>query len=227
MHGRGVLRIGHRGAAGHAPENTLAAVAAGLALGVDLIEVDVQSTRDGALVIMHDKRVDRTTDGAGTVGELTLAEIRSLRAGNGDPVPTLDDVLRAVSGRAGMMIEIITPGIGAEVVRAVVASGFRGSVVYASFLHSELLAIRREDPRAATLALLEGVPVAATAFALDAQASHVGLSLDSTTPEFIAALKQAGLQVFLYTLNDPRDIDRARQLGVDGIISDYPDRVRV
>ena len=220
------MRIGHRGAAGHAPENTLAAVEAGLALGVDLIEVDVQRTRDNALVIMHDKRVDRTTDGSGTVGDLTLAEISALDAGHGQRVPTLDEVLRAVSGRAGLMIEIITPGLGGHVVDAVRASGFVGDVVYASFLHAELLAIRREQPQAATLALLEGVPVAGATFALDARATHVGLSFDSATPDFIASLQQAGLRIFFYTVNDPRDIALARQRGADGIITDFPDRVR-
>ena len=223
---RDVLRIGHRGAAGHAPENTLAAVAAGLALGVDLIEIDVQRTRDGALVVMHDKRVDRTTNGSGTVGELTLGEIRALDAGGGQRVPTLQEVLNAVSGRGGMMLEIITPALAADVVAAVRASRFAGPLVYASFLHAELLAVRNEEPGAATLALLEGVPVAGASFALDVQATHAGLSFESATPDFIAVLQQAGLQVFLYTLNDPRDIASALERGADGIITDFPDRVR-
>jgi len=223
---RNVLRIGHRGAAGHAPENTLAAVAAGLALGVDLIEFDVQRTRDGALVVMHDKRVDRTTDGSGIVGELTLAEVRALDAGGGQRVPTLGEVLSTVSGRAGVMVEIITPGIAADVAAALREWRFDGPVLYASFLHSELLAVRNEDPGAPTLALLEGVPVAGARFALDARATHAGLSFESATSEFIAALQQAGLQVFLYTLNDPRDIELALARGADGIISDFPDRVR-
>ena len=226
MRRRDVLRIGHRGAAGHAPENTLAAVAAGLALGADLIEIDVQRTRDGALVVMHDKRVDRTTNGSGAVGGLTLAEIRALDADGGQRVPMLQEVLNAVSGHAGMMIEIITPAIAAEVVAAVRASRFAGPVVYASFLHAELLAVRSEDPGAATLALLEGVPIAGARFALDARATHVGLSFESATPEFIAILQQAGLQVFLYTVNDPRDIELAIERGANGIITDFPDRVR-
>jgi len=220
-----MLRIGHRGAGGHAPENTLAAVTAGLALGVDLVEVDVQRTRDGALVIMHDKRVDRTTNGTGTITEMTLADIRALDAGHGQRVPTLDEVLREVDARAGMMIEVITPGIGTDVTAAVRASRFRGPIVYASFLHAELLTIRRSDPQAATVALLEGVPVGGAGFARDALATHVGLSLESATPAFVVLLKQAGLGTFFYTVDDPRDSARAHELGADGIITNYLDRV--
>jgi glycerophosphoryl diester phosphodiesterase len=174
---------------------------------------------------MHDKRVDRTTSGLGAVAELTLAEIGALDAGNRERVPTLDDVLRVASGRAGLMVEVITPGIGALVETAVRASRFHGQVIYASFLHEELVAIRSVNSAALTLALLEGIPVSGPAFALDAKATHVGLSFDSVTPEFVAALQGAGLRVFVYTLNDPRDIQLALRMGVDGIISDFPERV--
>jgi glycerophosphoryl diester phosphodiesterase len=104
-------------------------------------------------------------------------------------------------------------------------SAFSGPVIYASFLHADILEIRRIDPLARTMALMECIPISGAAFALDAQAGLVGLSVDSATPEFIAALHHAGLEVFLYTVNQPHLIRRAIQLGADGIISDYPDRV--
>lgn len=224
MTGR-VLRIGHRGAAGHAPENTVAAIEAGISLGVDYVEIDVQRTADGRLVVMHDKRVDRTTSGTGLISEMSLDAIRALDAGNGQRVPLLAEVLAAVNGRTGLMAEIITPGLAGEMVAAVRQSGFWSPLLYASFLHRELLHVRVHDSGARTLALLEGAPVSGPQFALDARASHAGLALDSVTPEFVASLQQAGISVFVYTANDPRDIARARKIGVDGIISDYPDRV--
>ena len=111
---RKILSIGHRGAAGHAPENTIAAIRKGIALKADFVEVDVQRTRDGRLVLMHDKFVERTTNGSGRVTELTWDELRTLDAGEGERIPLLEDALAAVNGRIGIILETITPGIGAD-----------------------------------------------------------------------------------------------------------------
>ena len=148
-----ILRIGHRGAAGHAPENTIAAIHRGIALGVDFVEMDVRCSRDGRLVVMHDATVDRTTDGSGLVEEMTWTELERLDAGGGERVPSVEAALAAASG-VGVMLEIKAAGIGTDLVRAVRASGFAGEVMYASFLHAEILEIRRMDPLARTMALI-------------------------------------------------------------------------
>jgi glycerophosphoryl diester phosphodiesterase len=223
--GRRVLRIGHRGAAGHAPENTIAAIRKGISLGVDFVEVDVQRTRDGRLVVMHDALVDRTTGGTGLVSDLNWEELQRLDAGHGERVPDVEAVLAAASGHAGVMLEIKAEGIGAELHRLVQASEFAGPVIYASFLHAEIAEMRRIDPAAKTLALMEGVPVSGAAFARDANATLVGLAHEIATAEFIATLHDAGIGVWLYTVNEPRLIQRAIDLGADGVISDYPERV--
>ena len=103
---RRVLRIGHRGAAGHAPENTLAAIQKGIALGVDFVEIDVRRTVDGMLVALHDETVNRTTNGKGRVDRLLLQDVKKFNAGNGENIPTLDDVLKLVAGQAGLMLEL-------------------------------------------------------------------------------------------------------------------------
>ncbi len=222
---RRIVRIGHRGAAGHAPENTLAAIRKGIALGVDFVEVDVQRSRDGRLVLVHDERVDRTTNGAGRVSGLTWEELQLLDAGDGECIPSLEAALAAASGRAGVMLEVKAPGTGPAIYRAVQEAAFSGPVVYASFLHAEILEIRRIDPLARTLALMEWVPAAGAAMALEAKAALVGLAYDSATGEFVAALHDAGLEVWLYTVNEPTLITRAVSLGADGVISDHPERV--
>src|SRR5438034_11529438 len=102
-----MLRIGHRGAAGHAPENTLLSLRKAVELGVDIVEFDVQRTRDGELVLLHDKRVDRTTDGKGYVRDFSFQELRRLDAGLGQRIPTLREAIDAVRGSAQLMIEII------------------------------------------------------------------------------------------------------------------------
>jgi glycerophosphoryl diester phosphodiesterase len=220
-----ILRIGHRGAAGHAPENTIAAIRAGISLGVDFVELDVQRTRDGRLVVIHDRFVDRTTNGVGLVSALTWDQIQQLDAGRGERVPSVASALAAASGHAGIILEVKAPGIGQQLLRLVQASNFPGPVIYASFLHAEILEIRTLDPQARTMALMECVPISGPAFARDANALLAGLALDSATPEFIAALHRAGLDVFLYTVNEPRLIQRALDLGADGVISDYPERI--
>lgn len=222
---RRILRIGHRGAAGHAPENTIAAIRTGIFLGVDFVELDVQRTRDGRLVVLHDELVDRTTNGTGPVCEMSWDELQLLDAGHGERVPSVEAALTAASGRAGMILEAKIPGIGADLFNAVQASLFSGSVIYASFLHAEILAIRRINPRARTMALIECVPLSGAAFAREASAALVGLALDSATAELITVLHDASLEVFLYTVNEPRMIAHAINLGADGVISDYPERV--
>jgi glycerophosphoryl diester phosphodiesterase len=219
------IRIGHRGAAGHAPENTIAAIRRGVSLGVDFVELDVQCTRDGRLVLMHDKLVDRTTDGTGLVSDMTWDELQLLDAGDGERVPCLEAALTAANGHAGVILEAKISGIAPAIHGVVRASTFSGPVIYASFLHAEILQIRKIDPLARTMALMECVPLSGAAFARDASATLVGLAFDSATAEFIATLHDTGLEVLLYTVNDPRLIGHAIDLGADGVISDYPERV--
>jgi glycerophosphoryl diester phosphodiesterase len=222
---RRILRIGHRGAAGHAPENTIAAIRKGVSLGVDFAELDVQRTRDGRLVVMHDALVDRTTDGTGLVSDMTWAELQLLATDDGERVPCLEAALAAASGHVGVILEAKAPGIGPALHRVVRASDFPGGVIYSSFLHAEIFEVRGIDPQARTMALMECVPLSGAAFAREAKASLVGLAHDSATAEFVATLHAAGVEVLLYTVNEPRLIQRGIDLGADGIISDHPERV--
>lgn len=222
---RSIVRVGHRGAAGHAPENTLAAIELGIALGAEFIEIDLQRARDGRIVLMHDKFVDRTTNGRGRVTDLAWEELRGLDAGAGEHIPLLGEVLDLANGRAGLILECITPELGEEICREVASFGFRGPLIFASFLHREILAIRELDPHAMTMALLEGVPVTPAAFALEAGSTHAGLALDSATPEIVKALHHVHLPVFVYTADTAEQIDLAIQLSADGIISNFPDRL--
>jgi glycerophosphoryl diester phosphodiesterase len=212
------LRIGHRGAAGHAPENTLVSVETALSLGVDVVEIDVHVSRDGHLAVIHDDRVDRTTEGYGYIRELTLAELQALK------IPTVAQVIDMVKGRAALMLDIKVRNIARALVELTALTPAL-PVFYASFFHSELLRVRELDPAARTIALLDAVPVSLTAFASDARASHAGIGFDSLEPGFVASLKDAGLGVFVFTVDHPRDIAHARSLGVDGLISNFPDRL--
>jgi glycerophosphoryl diester phosphodiesterase len=218
------LRIGHRGAAGHERENTTRSFLRALEIGVDLIETDLRETADGAIVLSHDPRIDI----AGVQHEVrtsTLADLRAATSATGHPIATLEDFLAVTNGRCGMMLEIKVTGLAERTITAVTAAKFTGPVIYASFHHDEILAIRRIQPDAQTLALIHGAPVDKTQFALDAQATHAGINIEFANTEFVSALQASGLQVFVYTVDEPEDIAAMKALRVDGIISDYPDRL--
>lgn len=222
---RRVLRIGHRGAAGHAPENTLAAIEQGIALGVDFVEVDLRRTADGVLVVLHDASVNRTTNGRGRIDRLSLREVKKLDAGNGECIPTLAEVLATVSGRCGLMLELKVEGTARQVVETVQSAGFSGPVVYASFLHDELTDVRAADPQAPLLALFSRVPHASVARATKYRATYVGLQHDIATGRLIDSFHHAGLLVWVYTVDKKGDIRRALSLGVDGVVSNVPERI--
>ena len=223
---RQVLKIGHRGAAGHAPENTLAAIQKGIALGVDFVEIDVRRTADGVLVALHDETVDRTTNGNGRVDHLSLPDLKKLRAGNGEHIPALETVLKVAGGRAGLMLELKTKGVAQRAVEAVRGARFRDPVIYASFLHDELTHVRAVDPKASLMVRFGNLPQAPVARAIEHGPSHVGLRHDTATRPLVDAFHRVELLVFVYTPDTPRDIQHALFLGVDGVISNFPERIR-
>jgi glycerophosphoryl diester phosphodiesterase len=150
------LRIGHRGAAGHAPENTLAAIETGIRLGVDFVEIDVRRTADGVLVALHDASVRRTTDGRGRVDAVSLRQLRAFNAGNGERIPTVEEVLKSVAAsRVGLMLELKVTGTAPLVVDTVRAVEFKNPLIYASFLHDELTQVRAVEREAALMVLFD------------------------------------------------------------------------
>ena len=220
-----ILRIGHRGAVGHAPENTLLSIRKAIALGVDMVELDVRGTKDGHCVLLHDGRVDRTTNGRGAVAEMTLDEVRRLDAGEGERIPTLGEALETANGRVGVILEIKSPGLAEAVAAAARQSGFTGRILYASFLHQELKGVRAVIPSANTMALLESGSSLAPPNLVGMRVSHVGLPLDPRIQNNVESFHAAGFAVFVYTVNDPADIAGVKSLGVEGIISDFPERI--
>jgi glycerophosphoryl diester phosphodiesterase len=215
------LRIGHRGAAGYEQENTLKSFRRAIEIGVDYIETDLRQTADGVIVLNHDPWIKDSRGNRCEVKSSTLAALRS----DSEVIATLDDVLDVARGATGLMLEIKVEGIAAATVEQVARSGFSGPLIYASFHHPELLAIRALLPEARTLALIHGGPVNRTEFAEDARATHAGINIEFAAEERVTALHRAGLQVFVYTVDEPSEIAAMKRIGVDGIISDYPDRL--
>ena len=215
------LIYAHRGASAHHPENTLRAFRQALALGVDGIELDVHATADGIPVVIHDRDLGRTTGGAGYVDQMPLARLQTLEAGDGERVPTLAEVLALVGDAAHLDIEIK----GSDVERAVldVLAG-HPAVRWAisSFAWDTLRTVRGLDPAAELWPLAERVDDELIAIAAELASPAVSLLAGAFTAENAAKLREAGLRVIVWTVNDPLEARRVRDLGAFGLCTDDP-----
>lgn len=220
--------IGHRGARGLAPENTLLGLDTGIRRGASWLEFDVQLAHD-QLWLMHDLTVDRTTDGRGPLWELTPRQIRALDAGDGQHVPTLAEALDLIGDRAGINIEIKTwngtARAVAQLLRRYLDDGWPAErLLVSSFHHPELWEFRQLLPEVPVAALLCGVPLDWAAPASELGASVLAISSEFVDAQLVADAHARDLRVYVYTVNDPDEMRALRTLGVDGLFSDYPDR---
>lgn len=221
--------IAHRGARGYAPENTLKAFDKAIELGAMWIELDVQ-LHERRLLVIHDLTLDRTTSGAGRVADCNFGYLRSLDAGQGQKIPTLEEVLDRVNRRARLNIELKTAGgtaaALAQVLRKYLRNGWRArDFLVSSFILPELREFRKRMPRVATGVLLMGVPLDLAACATRIGAKTLNISDEFAEPALIADAHRRGLKVYVYTVNATSEIRYFRKLGVDGIFTDYPERV--
>jgi len=226
-----MIKIGHRGACGYQPENTLKSFQKALEFKVDMIEFDVQTCKTGELVVIHDAKINRTTNGKGYVKNLTLSELKSLEAGLGEKIPTLEEVLDLIDKKVRVNIELKGVGTAKPVVklikRYVKENGWTADhFLISSFNHQELLEFHQLLPAVKIGVLFKKIPNDFTEFSrLNLKAFSVNLSLDYINQKFVNAAQRKGLKVFVYTVNEYNDIERVKNLGVDGIFSNFPDRL--
>ena len=221
--------IGHRGARGHAPENTLLAIDTGMRLGAEMVEFDVQRCGD-RLVVIHDPRLERTTSGKGRVDKVTFDYLRTLDAGQGQQIPTLEEVLDLVEARIPVNIEIKSADGTAALVAALVRDYLRDGWTPAQFMVSsfhlpELYEFKQLAPEVPIGALVCGVPLDFAACATELGASALNVSAEFADTRMVQDAHARGLKVYAYTVNQPDDMVDLRAAGVDGVFSDYPERV--
>src|SRR3954451_16459422 len=195
-----MLIYAHRGASAIHPENTLRAFRHALAIGADGIELDVHATADGTPVVIHDRDVERTTDGAGYVDEMPLARLKMFDAGDGERVPTLAEVLALVGGSAQLDIEIKGVGVERGVLKVL---GEYPAVEWAisSFNWATLRTVRQLDPAAEVWPLSQHVDDHLIATAAELGSPAVSLFTGAYTSETAARLRGAGLRVMVWTVN--------------------------
>ena len=228
MQPKELLCIGHRGAMGHAPENTLLSIRKALELGTPCIELDVYHV-DGHLVVFHDSRLERTTNGTGYLMDHQFEDLRNLDAGNGEKIPTLKEAFETIHLKAGVNIELKGPGTAGPMVQFISEmreSGWNDDLLLvSSFNHRELAKVRRFDPSIKLGAMMVGLPVDNAAFAESLGAYSVHPSLEFIDHSFVKDAHARGLRVFVFTVDLPEDIEKMKELGVDGIFTNYPEKV--
>ncbi|MGB7847611.1 MAG: glycerophosphodiester phosphodiesterase family protein [Candidatus Acidiferrum sp.] len=231
-----MLAIAHRGASGYAPENTLAAFRRAVAQGVTFIETDLHLTRDAHFVAIHDETVDRTTNGHGAVHNMTLAEVRRLDAGSwfasefmGERIPTLEEILEfARKNDAVFYLELKPSGFwGGEhaLISALRDSSEIPRSVIISFDAAILAALRKIEPTLMTGLLHSGEAENPFEKAVEVGARQIAMRGDLVTPNFLQQAKKRDLQVVCWTVNSQAHMRLLASAGVDGIMSDYPDRL--
>ncbi len=251
----GILVIAHQGGDGLWPSNTLFAFENAVALGVDMLEIDIHSTQDGVLVVIHDDTVDRTTDGTGKVQDFTFAELQALDAGydwptlegmdssthpyrgQGITIPALEDVLAAFPDMR-MVIEIKQkePSITQPLCEMLAAYDMTEKVLIGAFDADVLVEFREVCPGVRTSAgesevtefYFRSIGGTLDEYEVTAQALQVpeySGNIQVVTPEFIEAARSLQLNVQVWTVNEADQMERMIALGVDGIITDFPDKL--
>ena len=230
--GRKTLVIAHRGASGYRPENTLAAYELAVGQRADMIEIDLHLTRDGRIVVTHDEDL-AGLGGHGEIADASYADVRALDAGGGLRVPDFDEVLAGFGARIPFNLELKQSGRGpyrgleAETLKRVEARDLLGVTLFSSFYDPVLGELRESSPAARIGVLVsprapERWLERAERFGAEAVNLHVSLA----TSEAVATAHRAGLAVNVYTVDDPAVMQRLIEDGVDGIFTNFPDRLR-
>jgi len=216
-----MLVFGHRGAPGFPRhgENTIQSFNKALGAGADGIEFDIRRCGDGRIVIIHDETIDRTTNGKGRVSELSYDQLKTFDAGAGDRIPLLSDVLDQFGKRCVLNIEIKEPGLGSDLKDLVRAKGLEANVIVSAFDWLELESLSGSLP----IALLASEPRDLIVRALDMGAVAIHPRRDIARP-LLEPARRANLRVHVWTVNEPAEIAGFRDLNVDAIFSDFPER---
>ena len=214
--------IAHRGFSGTHPENTLRAFRAAEELGVDMVECDVHRSLDGHLVVIHDATLDRTTSGHGPVRSRTLAEIQALDAGEAERVPTLEELLEAVS--LPVVVEVKTPEALPELLRLYAERPLlRERLWPISFGHKLIQALTTEVPGLMAGVLYAGAPVEPWLLADQAGARILLPALETVSRDEVEAAHAHGLYISIWTANTHEEFAFCKEIGVDGIATNHPD----
>ncbi len=222
--------IGHRGARGHIAENTLPSIEKALSLGADGIEVDVFVCASGELVVFHDQTLDRLTNASGRIESLSLDSILKIDVLNGFTIPTLNEVMDLIGGKAFLNIELKGTQTALPTHR-LLEEYFKGEewstekIVISSFNWEELEIFRNLNATVPIAILTEDDPLDALPIAMRIKAEAINPYYKALNVSNVKKIKEAGFELYPWTVNSPEDIAAMLSLKVDGIITDFPERI--
>jgi len=227
-----MLIIGHRGASGYEPENTLRSFSKAISMGVDIIELDVHACATGELVIHHDDNVHRTTNGRGNVANMTFTDLRQLKIAGSEQIPTLSEVINLVDKQVPINIELKGLDVAkpvAELIKKYMLRGWKGDdFIVSSFNHAQVREFKSLCPTIKTGLLFsrKEIPSKIISIAQKHQANFIGLDTKTVTKDLVQIAHQAKFSVFVWTVNNKKTAYKLRSYNVDGIFTNYPDRVK-
>jgi len=224
------LVIGHRGAMGHETENTLASVQKAMDLGVDMIEIDVFKIESGEIVVFHDERVERLSNSGGQIEDYNIVDLKQLILDGNHKIPMLQDVLKLINNQVALNIELKGANTSDRVnfITSVYIRD-RGwspeNFIISSFNWEELKKFRELNKDIQIAVLTEEDPLEAIAIAKELNAVAINPNYQKLTQENAVKIQEEGFKIYTWTVNEPEDIERMQDFGVDGIITNYPERV--
>ncbi len=225
------LVIGHRGAMGHETENTLPSIQKAMDLGVDMIEIDVFKIKSGEIVVFHDAKLDRLTNAPGNIEDYYIFDLRKVIVDGGHKIPMLQDVLKLIDNKVALNIELKGAGT-ADRVNHIMNSYIDNrnwtadNFIISSFNWDELKEMRKYNPNVAIAVLTEEDPVDAIPVAKELNAVAINPYFKNLDLEKANEIRDAGFKIYTWTVNEPADIEAMKRIAVDGIITNFPERVK-
>lgn len=225
------LVIGHRGAMGHETENTLPSIQKAMDLGVDMIEIDVFKIKSGEIVVFHDDKLDRLTNAPGNIEDYYIFDLRKVIVDGGHKIPMLQDVLKLIDNKVALNIELKGAGT-ADRVNHIMNSYIENrnwsaeNFIISSFNWNELKEMRKYNPNVAIAVLTEEDPVDAIPVAKELNAVAINPYFKNLDLEKANEIRDAGFKIYTWTVNEPADIEAMKRISVDGIITNFPERVK-
>lgn len=226
-----LLVIGHRGAMGHETENTLASVQKALDLGVDMIEIDVFKIKSGEIVVFHDETVNRLTNATGPIEEYNIHDLRQIVLEGNHTIPTLQEVLNLIDHKVRLNIELKGAGTTQEVENIIQyfikEKGLAlDSFLISSFKWDELKEMRKINNDVPIAILTEHNPLDAIDIGKELNAEAINPGFSTLNLEIANKIHDAGFKIYTWTVNEPADIYLVKSWSVDGIITNFPERIK-
>ncbi len=220
-----VLNIGHRGAKGYGLENTLSSFARAMELGVDMIEFDLRFTKDREIVVFHDSSLKRMCGVKKKLRDLTLVQVRKLRVKEVEKIPTFVEVLDFIGSKVLLDIEIKEKGMEEEIVNELKKRKLINNVIISSFNSKVLARVKYIEPRIETYYLFHRKPIRLNSIMEKCNIDGIDVVYMNLTKGLVKWARRKGYKILVWTVNSKKKVEKYKALDVDGVITDFPDRV--